>query len=196
MMSDVDKLYDDITTNFFWTGENFQFLNRLTILSHLVVGHKAVVWLSGTSPNSIYWIDDIEEIDIRSADEVINVEKFIRSGGNVRTVSDLFSFTFLYEYGGLYCDTDMIALKKFPDDEWILATYTDNLIRNEFNTLGIGIIKAPKSHAVFKRCIDNIERGWGNVKVFSKFCAKYKLEKTHPNEMFYPWGCKSGPNLL
>ena len=31
------------------------------------------------------------------------------------TAADFWRFTFLYEKGGLYCDADAFALKKFPD---------------------------------------------------------------------------------
>jgi hypothetical protein len=174
--------------NFFWRGNNFQFLNRLTVLSHVRVGHKVVVWLSGEEPKNKYWISDIKEVSIKNADKFINVDKFLQKG-NVRTASSLWRFTYLYEYGGLYCDTDMIALKPFPDDKWILATYDKKVIAT-------GVIKAPPKHKVFKSCLDQIKHSWGNVWIFTRECKKNGLKVTHPNSDFYPWGCKSGPNLL
>ena len=107
--------------NFFWRGNDFQFLNRLAVLSHLVVGHEVRMWVSGEVPKSRYWIRDIKEIEVRNANEVLDVAGFLRRGGNLRTASDMWEFAFLYQHGGLYCDTDIIALKHFPDSEWIIS---------------------------------------------------------------------------
>lgn len=167
-------------TNFFWRGDGFQFLNRLTILSHLMVGHKVKIWVSGSKPKSKYWIDDIKDIQIKNADKVVNIKNFLKlPKANVRTASALWRFTYLYKYGGLYCDTDMVALKTFPNDKWIIASYDNNVI-------AIGIIKAPKNHPVFTDCIDNIRPKWGNVRIFTGYCLRHNLKKTHPNNYFYP----------
>ena len=62
--------------NFFWMGDDFQFLNRLAIISHVIVGHEVVVWLSGKTPSSKYWINDIPGVDIKDADDVVCVNTF------------------------------------------------------------------------------------------------------------------------
>jgi len=170
----------EIETNFFWRGDDFQFLNRLTILSHLIVGHKVKIWLSGSEPKSKYWIDDIKDIQIENADDIADIDTFLKlPRANVRTAASLFRFKYLYKFGGLYCDTDMVALKKFPDNEWIIVSYDDNVI-------AIGIIKAPKEHPLFVDCIKKIQARWGNVYIFTKYCGKHRLKKTHPNNYFYP----------
>jgi len=103
-----------LQVNFFWRGNDFSYLNRLCVLSHLSVGHGVVMWLSGETPESPYWINDLEHVVVNSADEILDVASFIRGGGNFKTASDLWRFHFLYEHGGLYCDTDAIAIGFFP----------------------------------------------------------------------------------
>jgi len=170
--------------NFFWHGDDFQFLNRLSILSHLVAGHGVKVWLSGQTPESKYWIDDNEGVEIVDAHTIVD-DSFLQRGGNVRTLSDLWQFTFLYECGGLYCDTDLIALKAFPNMEWIISRDSED----EEGMFAIGIIKAPKGHLIFKECIANWKPGWNNVNVFTNACKRYGLGLTHPKEVFHPFSC-------
>ena len=80
--------------NFFWKGDSFSYLNRLCVITHLKVGHKPIMWLSGHRPNSDFWIDDLAGVEIRNADEIIDVSKFIQDGGNFKTASSLWRFTF------------------------------------------------------------------------------------------------------
>ena len=59
-----------MNVHFYFKGDDFQFLNRLAVLSHVLVGHKVIMWADGEI-NSPYWIDDIPEIEIREAREVL-----------------------------------------------------------------------------------------------------------------------------
>ncbi len=91
--------------------------------SHLKVGHEPVMWLSGKPPNNKYWNEIESIIKIKNANDICPVDDFIKTGGRLETAADIWRFTFLYERGGLYCDTDAFALKKFPDNtDWILAS--------------------------------------------------------------------------
>lgn len=111
--------------NFFWKGGRFSFLHRLGIKSHIQVGHEPVVWLDGkppVSPYSKWWVDDLEKVKIKDAREIFDVREILEKGGKIRVVSDIWSWWFLYKKGGLFCDVDHIALKHFPDDEWILSS--------------------------------------------------------------------------
>lgn len=187
-----------ITANFFWMGNDFQFLNRLAILSHIKVGHNVVIWLSGEVPKSKYWIDDISEVKVNNADDIISVDSFYNSilriseAKQLRITSDMWQFVFLYEYGGLYCDTDVIALKKFPNSEWIISRDSED----EEGTFALGIIKAPAKHPVFKYCMHNVKKAWGNTYVFTKAIKQYKLDLTHPKEAFHPFSCSKHSRYL
>lgn len=179
--------------NFFWRGEDFQFLNRLAILSHLVVGHKVVMWVSGPPPENKYWIGDIPGIKFRDADDVVFIDSFFHSipeehgvPRRLRMASDMWQFTFLYKRGGLYCDTDVIALRKFPNMEWIISRDSED----HEERFALGIVKAPPRHPVFKYCIQNVRWKWGNsTRVFSEAVEEHGLDLTHPKEAFHPFSC-------
>lgn len=159
----------------------------------MMVGHTPRIWLSGEEPSSSEWMCIRDMVHIRNADAIFDVTEFINSGGNFQTASDLWRFNFLYKFGGWYCDTDAYALKKFNiDRDWVVcsAEVTDNL-------LSIGVIKAPKWHPMFLDCIKNIQKTWGNVKVFSE-CYKNYFGNTNPtvdNKIFYPWTWKEYDSL-
>lgn len=188
----LEDYNSETVANFYWTGNDFQFLNRLCIISHIEVGHRVIIWVDGDTPDSKYWIDDIPDIEFRDAKEVFDTEEFIKNGGNPRTASTLWSFQFLNQYGGLYCDCDAIAVKSFPKQPWIIATCRDEEI-------SVGVIKVPRpGHPMFQYCIDNIKKDWGNVWVFTEACKKFGIKLTNPHSDFYPYmyGEKSWTNLL
>jgi hypothetical protein len=166
--------------NFFWRGNDYQFINRLTVESHLAVGHDVTIWLSGDPPNSKYWVDDLR-VDIKDAADEFDVKPFLDSGGNFWTASAIWRFHYLHENGGLYCDMDHVALKSFPSDPWILSSDCEG------RYICIGLIKAPQGHPVFLEAIGRIKKKWGNVPVFDRACKKYGLKITHEIEDFFPF---------
>jgi len=171
--------------NFFWKGDDFDGWNYLCIKSHIEIGHNVIIWLSGKHPSSEWWELINNDITIKDANSIINIDHILNSGGNFQTASALWRFTFLYEHGGWYCDTDAYALQKFPDtNDWIVTSAEDNR-----KILSIGVIHAPKNNDVFLKCIDNVKIKWGNVKIFDKF-FKEKYRSWAPNiapSEYYPW---------
>jgi len=144
------------------------------------------MWLSGPTPKSKYWIGDIPDIEIRDADTIVNVTEFLATGGNLKTASDLWSFTFLYEHGGVYSDTDAVAIKHFPLDDWILVS---SYKEHPKERLSIGVMAAPKGSPVFLNCINNIKKSWGNVTLFADeyFKVYGHTNSTHDDKLFYPF---------
>jgi len=154
------------------------------------------MWLSGAKPTSEYWVSDLN-IKINNADDVVDVSSFLLNGGNMKTASDLWSFTFLYRFGGLYCDTDAVAISHFPDDEWILCSCDPNSTHGK-EKLSIGVIAAPPQQRVFLNCIDNIKHDWGNVTVFGDEYEKIygNSNSTHDDKLFYPFPYYEWKTLL
>ena len=179
--------------NFFWKGSKFGFFQYIVIKSHHKVAHEPIVWLSGEKPVNHYWKDLENFVTIKNANEIFDVSEFLENGGNMRTAADLWRFHFLYNFGGLYCDTDAFALKKFPDDEWIVCSG-----EKDSSWLSIGIIKAPPHHEIFLECISNIKKDWDNVEVFSKSYGKFfgNTNPTHDNKLFYPYKWDKWKNLF
>lgn len=167
-----------MNVNFFWQGNDFQFLNRLTLISHVGVGHKVKVWLNGNIPDSIYWIDDIPEIEILNANNIVQIgetDDVIR----VRVDSTLWSYYLLKKTGEYYADTDAIAWREWPDEDIVLAS-SDN------DYISVGVIRLPKNHVSLDDCISSFRETWGNVKRFTHCVRRHGLDNTVPEYIFYP----------
>ena len=181
------------TVNFFWRGKDFGFLENIVIHSHKKVGHSPVIWLSGEEPVNDYWNDILNIVKIEKANSIFNVDDFLLDQGNFRTAADLWRFNFLLKHGGLYCDTDAFALKKFPSDEWIVCSG-----EHDPSIMSIGVLKAPPNQKIFEDCIKNVKKDWGNVILFSDLYKKFfgHSNPTHENRLFYPYNYKNFDKLF
>ncbi len=99
----------------------------------------------------------------------------------------------MYDYGGLYCDTDAFALRKFPEDEWIACS-----AREEPQWLYPGVLKVPPHQKVLQDCIANVQKKWGNVKVFTDAYQKNfgNINQSHDGYLFYPYTWKNWKKLF
>jgi hypothetical protein len=171
--------------HFYWKERKdnlhgWQWLNRLTLLSHVLVGHKPILWVDGEHPNNKYWINDIKEIEIRNTKDIINTSDFYKlHKSNPRTASKLFSFEIVSQTGEYTADCDAIAIQKWPNQEILLAG-------SELEYISVGVFKLPKNHPALIDSINNIKPDWGNVKIFTSACRKYNLDNNVPIHWFYP----------
>lgn len=165
--------------NFYWSGKQWQFINRLTIASHLQVGHEVVIWVNKPAPVNKYWISDFK-LTIKDANKIVNTKNLLLNGWNVRTISTLFQYKLMDETGEYTSDCDAIALKHWPDKEWCLVSESKRLISS------VGVLRVPKGHPVLAEAIKKANKFWGNVKIFSKCCKRHKLKSTYDPRSFYP----------
>jgi len=181
--------------NFFWSGDDFDYISYMCITSHIRIGHIVNIWLYGNEPKSIYWdMLDLDLINVYDASDVFDISEFMKNkDANFKTASAMWRFHFLYEYGGWYSDTDAFALKQWPDDEWVLCSgETDGEL------LSIGVLKTPPKEQMFLDMINNIKYKWGNVKVFNEYFRKYKGYSIKPYRSFdfYPFNWKDWEIML
>lgn len=190
----VHMFWRDIPGVYFST---MQFHNRLAILTHLLVGHEVVLHYSGRYPEGDYFPDDFVKyfpgkIEIRNADEIVSVDKFIEEAKSknippenyIRTSSDYWSFHLMTKLNDdeMYCDADVIALKPFPNKKWILTS--DNI---EDKHVTVAMMKGPKDHIIWKHMIDNCRQDWYNVQVLTKAVDYFNLrDEECPAEWFHP----------
>jgi hypothetical protein len=179
--------------NFFWSGNDWTYLHDLTIKSHISVGHTPIIWIHGDHPDSEYWNFNIYNkfCSIKNADEIVDITKFIKDGGNFKTASALWRFTFLYKHGGWYSDTDAIALKKWPDGKWIVCGEKPGM-------LSIGVIKIPPKQKMFVDMIDCIMLEWGNVRIFNNHYHNHQgnIKETINSYLFYPIRWENWKNII
>lgn len=175
--------------NFYWSGQKWSFVNRLTIASHIRVGHEVVVWVNRI-PNSdnLYWIDDLP-LKINKAKNYVNTRDMLKNGWNLRTISTIFQYKFMLKTGEYTADCDAIALKHWPDVPMVLCPELNSKVNL---VSSVGVLRVPKDHEVLKCAIEKARKDWGNVKIFSMCCRRFKLKSTYPSKYFYPVTCKKG----
>jgi len=86
-------------------------------------------------------------------------KNFYEKSGNWAEKSDILRFEILYQFGGIYSDTDVICLKSFEDLISSKITFFAGLESNKVKRfgrplVGSAIIGAKKNSAIVKDCID------------------------------------------
>lgn len=87
-------------------------------------------------------------------------EAYFKNGKNWAEKSDIFRFEILYQYGGIYSDTDVICLKSLDPllhtGAAFIACFESNKIKRLGRPLiGSAIVAATQGHSVIKSCIDH-----------------------------------------
>lgn len=170
--------------NFFWSGDKWSYLHDLTIKSHIKVGHMPIIWLHGDIPKSKYWDNDVyvRSGRIRDACFIVNIDSFMKRGGNFKTASSMWRFIFLYKQGGWYADTDALAIKTWPSQQWVVCGEKPDM-------LSTGVIKSPWRQQMYINMLSDLKLDWGNVKVFNKHYFKrfQNVRETIDSKLFYPY---------
>lgn len=174
-----------LDVHFLWIDDKpLSNLEIMCLKSHTNHSHSCTFWSYNTKlvvPNGI---------NIRDANDIIPRDKIFtykRSPfkNNLAGFSDLFRYKVLYEYGGWWCDTDVLCLKKFDfQQDYVFGTE-----RRMNKTIGIApaIIKCPIKSDFIKSCLEDAEKrlsintniAWGEIahKLLQKHIKKYGLNK-------------------
>lgn len=88
-----------------------------------------------------------------------HAENFFKKGKNWAEKSDILRFEILYQFGGIYSDTDVICLNSFENlvatGITFFAGFESNVVKRFGRPLiGSAIIGAEKNSPIMKRCID------------------------------------------
>ena len=95
-----------ITVNMFWAKGSIGKLEQLSLNSFLYQGYHVRLWSYDKSLNIPQGVELVDAANILSEDLI-----FYNKQGSIASFSDLFRYKLLDEQGGLYVDTDVIALK-------------------------------------------------------------------------------------
>lgn len=102
------------------------------------------------------WRDkDIEKLNWTTS----HSKEFFEQSGNWSEKSDILRFEILYQFGGVYTDTDMVCLKSFESltssGISFFAGFESNKIKRFGRPLiGSALIGAQKNHEILRHCID------------------------------------------
>ena len=111
-------------THMFWAYGEFSKMEKICANSFIKNGFSLNIWTYGK--NEI----DIKDASIRDAREIIPESLiFLNQAGSYAGFSDLFRYSILCMYGGLYVDTDVISLKsanKIPTKPFLVTEKSQN----------------------------------------------------------------------
>ena len=147
-----------------WVGSRLSRMEYYSIKSFLKVGYEVHLWC----------YEEIENVPqgtiIKDANLVLNVEDIFLLKKSFLPFSDIWRYKFLYEFGGIWFDLDMLCLKQFDtNDEYIISSeYTMQNGRFKSN---IGILKAPKGSLFYKDLYET--------------CSSYQFNKTNNDKLKY-----------
>ncbi len=144
------------------------------------------------------WTDaDIEALNMHN-------RGFYNATDNYGIKADLARMEILYQYGGVYVETDFECLRPLDILHYMYDFYVGiQPLDSQFLQLGIGIIGARAGHPILKHSIETIKDDWhkkgapqktGPVHFTRSFYAvsgiKDMIDIALPAAYFYPLGCE------
>ncbi|MEI6739466.1 MAG: glycosyltransferase [Gemmatimonadaceae bacterium] len=174
-----------IQAHAFWAYGPLSNLERVCVASFHAQGFDVQLWTYGDLPNAPPGITVRDARDILPESAV-----FLNQAGSYASFSDLFRYATLHRYGGLYADTDVIALQPasaLPRTPFLVterAVPTRQLMRLARRVMGY-----PIKYPVNNNVIYNPEPAAGNlIDLALAVAERYRKDRI-------AWG-ELGPNLL
>jgi len=97
-------------THMFWANGSFSNVEKISVNSFLRHGYQLTIWTYGDVANAP------SGVTINDAREILPEALFFSlPNGSCGPFSDLFRYAVLNKFGGLWVDTDVIALKPFDE---------------------------------------------------------------------------------
>ena len=152
-----------------WIGEYLSIMERLSIVSHLKVGHEYHLWTYAPLevPEGVI-LEDGNEI-LPEPDIFCYSGPSEEGGGSVSAFSNWFRYKLLLERGGWWCDTDVVALKPFNfNQEYVIASERPRPWREDEPSATTCVIKSPAGSKLMQYCWESCQSigkdvSWGVV---------------------------------
>ena len=184
---------DTLTT--LWIGKELNELSTLAIMSWIRLDYDVEIWVDNLKlPDVLKKYSS--RITFKNAKEILKFKKTEQ----ILPFSDIWRYKWLYKYGGIWVDADMVLLQKLPEQDIIISsehTFQSGAYKSLLHYVpNIGVLKFPKNNEFLKNVIEKIEtrdknkevKECDNMKIFRDLVKKtdYKIE--HP-EVFcaIPW---------
>lgn len=132
-----------VKAHLFWAYGKLSKLEQLSVISFVKQGYEVNLWTYGDMPNAP------KGAIVKDAREILpESEVFLNQRGSYAGFSDLFRYAVLGSVGGLYADTDVIALKpasELPTVPFVVTerTGTKKNLKNTIRTL-LGLQKGDR----------------------------------------------------
>ncbi len=174
-----------LRTHMFWCYGPLSNLERVCCASFSAQGFDVQLWTYGDIPNAP------AGVSLRDAREVLPESKvFLNRKGSYASFSDLFRYTVLNTQGGLYADTDVIALRQasqIPRAPFVVTERSRR--RSAIEGVARKLLRRPANNQINNNVIYNPVPREGNlVDLALAIAERYRKEDIS-------WG-ELGPNLL
>jgi len=167
-----------------WIGKELNKLSKLAITSWLRLGYKVNLYINQNFhlPLDLKNFELNGQLNFCLANDILNTKKI----KDILPFSDLWRYTYLYNFGGTWIDADMVLLKELPDDKIIISsehTFQSGAYKSkESKICNIGVLRIPKGCSILKSIIDKINnKGLNNT----EFCDNMKTFRTIINKSYY-----------
>ena len=183
------KEIKDKVVNSLWIGDKLSPINIVSINSFLSLDYQY----------NLYTYDDIENVppnvNLLDGNDILPDSGIWYYGkgfnkGSPSAFSNEFRYKFLYEMGGLYCDTDFVLLKDFDfhDHDYVLAQEYNSKQHDYIVVSTFLIYSKHKNQKVFEECMNHTDTIDRKTVVHGQIGPMLLDAYAHKNEL---WGYMS-----
>lgn len=153
------------TINFFLVNIELSEIHLLSFASFNKLGYKCILWC----------YEDFDSTEVPKYVQIKDANLICPKiqMDNIR-FADYFRYKIIYEFGGIYSDTDNIAISRLPEEEYIFSG--DN------RTLNNHLFKCPKECKFLKQLIDDIESSDKSL-LFMQEVSSGLLKRVHDENL-------------
>ncbi len=182
----MSQIEGRMLTHMFWAYGDLTNLERICINSFVQQRYQVNLWTYGDIKNAP------AGVCLKDAREILPENRvFLWQGKSYACFADLFRYAVLREFGGLYADTDIIAIvgpESLSHQSFLVTERSDGLVRSLFRSLLTYLIGA-KRPRINNNLIYSARPKTGDIiDLAYAFSDRYPVEKMN-------WG-DIGPNLL
>jgi hypothetical protein len=141
--------------NTLWIGDSLTTLESMALTSHLNQGHRINLWSYNEVKNVPAGVYLKNAREIMPESDVFAYQTG-KGAGSYSACSNVFRYKLLFERGGWWVDTDMVALKPFAfESEFVFAS---EATLNKTSVLATCTIKAPAQSEIMRYCMEESQK--------------------------------------
>ena len=184
-----------------WIGSHLNDLSELSVMSWLRLDYCVELYIDTLNlPKYMEKYRKSGQLVFKSIKEIMPYD----FGAEILPYSDLFRYKLLYKYGGVWCDMDMVLLKRLPKDDIIISsehTFQSGAFKSKLTYVpNIGVLRFSKGDQLLENLIFKIEHCFkpaefcDNMNIFRKMLKSHEyFDYVSPPNMYCPlpwWNCK------
>jgi len=144
------------TIHFVWTGKPIlqKYIENIQTFA-INKDYEIILWTDEKTLSFLQTPEGFKVKDINSV-EFINTDA-IKDETNPGAKSDIYRLEIVYQFGGIYTDTDSVCLKRFPE---ILQHSFVSHVFGGYNNIQNSVFGFPKHSAFLRFALDTLKRNW------------------------------------